>query len=106
MSEIINNREQQQKNHTERQEKLKQIIKDLHNGLSVEEVKDQFIEAISTVTVAEISKMETALIDEGMPLEEIQRLCSVHAAVFKGSIDDIHRSNQPEDQPGHPIHTF
>ena len=40
MSEIINNREQQQMNKAERQELLKKIIKDLHNGRSVDEVKD------------------------------------------------------------------
>jgi DUF438 domain-containing protein len=43
---------------------------------------------------------------EGMPVEEIQRLCDVHAAVFKGSIEEIHRPVKPEETPGHPIHTF
>lgn len=43
---------------------------------------------------------------EGMPVEEIQRLCDVHAAVFKGSIEEIHRPQKPEEVPGHPIHTF
>ena len=108
MSEIINNREQQQQlNKAERQELLKKIIKDLHNGRSVDEVKTQFEEAVGTITVAEISQMEQALMEEeGIPVEEVQRLCSVHTAIFKGSIDEIHRSEQPEDQPGHPIHTF
>lgn len=36
----------------------------------------------------------------------MQRLCSVHTAVFKGSIQELHRSAQPEEQPGHPVHTF
>ena len=107
MSEIINNREQQQMNKEERQELLKKIIKDLHNGRSVDDVKAQFEEAVGTITVAEISQMEQALMEEeGIPVEEVQRLCSVHTAIFKGSIDEIHRSEQPEDQPGHPIHTF
>ena len=34
--------------------------------------------------------MENALIREGMPISEVQRLCDVHAAVFKGSIEEIH----------------
>ena len=107
MSEIINNREQQQMNKEERQEILKTIIKDLHNGRSVDDVKAQFEEAVGTITVAEISQMEQALMEEeGIPVEEVQRLCSVHTAIFKGSIDEIHRSEKPEDQPGHPIHTF
>ena len=26
--------------------------------------------------------------------------------IFKGSIEEIHRSEKPEDEPGHPIHTW
>lgn len=44
--------------------------------------------------------------EEGIPVEEVQRLCSVHTAIFKGSIEEIHRSSKPEEQPGHPVHTF
>lgn len=99
MSEIINNREHRQKI-------LKEIIMDLHNGKPMEEVKAKFEKLIQGVSTAEISEMEAALIAEGMPVEEIQRLCDVHAAVFKGSIEDIHRVKKPEETPGHPIHTF
>lgn len=107
MSELINNREQNMENKTERQEMLKQIIKELHNGKDVNEVKAKFEEAVGDVTVAEISQLEEALMqEEGIPVSEVQRLCSVHAAVFKGSIEEIHRSEKPEDQPGHPIHTW
>ena len=107
MSEIINNREQESMNQFERQAILKEIIKNLHNGKSVEEVKAQFEEAVGNITVAEISKLEQALMEEeGIPVEEVQRLCSVHTAIFKGSIEEIHRSEKPEDQAGHPVHTF
>ena len=107
MSEIINNREQKQLNKSERQEMLKAIIKDLHNGRSVEEVKQQFEEAVGSISVEEISQLEQALMEEeGIPVSEVQRLCSVHTAIFKGSIEDIHRSQRPEEQPGHPVHTF
>ncbi len=107
MSEIINNREQEDINNAERQAILKTIIKDLHNGKNIEDVTAQFQEAIGNITVAEISKLEQALMEEeGIPVEEVQRLCSVHTAVFKGSIEEIHQSNKQEEQPGHPIHTF
>src|SRR5690348_2306235 len=106
MSEIINNREQQSLSNTERQEILKKIIKDLHNGKSVDEVKAQFEDAVGSITVQEISQLEQALMEEeGIPVSEVQRLCSVHASIFKGSIEEIHRSDKAEDQPGHPIHT-
>lgn len=107
MSELINNREQQTLNKTERQEILKAIIKDLHMGRSVEEVRDEFEKAVGTISIEEISQLEQALMEEeGIPVEEVQRLCSVHTAIFKGSIEEIHRSQKPEDQPGHPVHTF
>jgi DUF438 domain-containing protein len=99
MSEFINNREYRQK-------VLKEIILELHNGKSVEEVKPRFEKLIEGISPSEISEMEQALIMEGMPVEDIQRLCDVHAALFKGSIEEIHRPQRPEDEPGHPIHTF
>ncbi|AIQ14214.1 DUF438 domain-containing protein [Paenibacillus durus] len=107
MSELINNREVDVQEQTRRQKMLKEIIKELHAGKSVEEVKARFEEAVGDVTVAEISAMEHSLMmEEGIPVSEVQRLCSVHTAIFKGSIEEIHRSSRPEEQPGHPVHTF
>ena len=107
MSELINNREKFMETKSERQEMLKEIMKELHAGKDVDEVKAKFEEAVGDVTVAEISQMEHDLmVEEGIPVEEVQRLCSVHAAIFKGSIEEIHRSEKPEDEPGHPIHTW
>lgn len=99
MSEMINNREYRQK-------VLKEIIGELHKGKTVDEVKGRFSELIKGVSVTEITEMEGALIAEGMPVEEIQRLCDVHAQVFKGSIEEIHRPEKSEETPGHPVHTF
>jgi DUF438 domain-containing protein len=99
MSEMINNREYRQKI-------LKDLIMELHEGKSVEEVKGRFATLIEGVSPTEISEMEQALIREGMPVGEVQRLCDVHAAVFKGSIEEIHRSENEAEIPGHPIHTF
>jgi DUF438 domain-containing protein len=99
MSEAINNREYRQK-------VLKEVIMELHNGKSVEEVKEKFQKLIDGVSPTEISMMENSLIREGMPVTEVQRLCDVHAAVFKGSIEEIHQPEKAEDNPGHPVHTF
>jgi len=101
MSELINNR----KNLTdsERQDKLKEVIMELHAGKSVEEVKAKFADVISGVSPLEISRMEVQLVKDGLPIEEIQYLCDVHAEVFKGSIEEIHHS---EEIPGHPVYTM
>ncbi|KOP65453.1 hypothetical protein AMS62_09475 [Bacillus sp. FJAT-18019] len=108
MSELINNREEGISAHrTARLHMLKEIIKELHHGKSVEEVKSKFNQAVGEISVDEISELEQVLMqEEGIPVTEVQRLCSVHAAVFKGSIQDIHRAHKPEEQPGHPVFTF
>lgn len=99
MSEFINNREMRQKT-------IKDIIKQLHEGKSVEEVKQQFEEAFDGVSASEISAAEAALIAEGLPVTEVQRLCDVHAAVFKGSIEEIHQPSDPTLIPGHPLNVL
>ncbi len=96
MSELINNREH-------RQELLKEVIKELHEGKSVQEVKEKFAAVIEGTSPIEISQMEVALVKEGLPIEEIQYLCDVHAEVFKGTLEEIHH---PDQVPGHPIYTF
>ena len=104
MSEIINNREQETINKSERHEKLQQIFKDLHSGKDVNEVKAYFDKEIGTITVEEISQLQHDV--EGIPLDEMKRLYSTHTEIFKGSIEEIHRPQRPEEEPGHPVHTF
>ena len=99
MSESINNREY-------RKEVIKQVIRELHDGKSVEEVKGKFEEAFAGVSATEISEAEQALISEGLPVTEVQRLCDVHSAVFKGSIEEIHRETDPTKIPGHPANVI
>ena len=68
MSELINNREVDVPEKNRRQAMLKDIIKELHAGKSVEEVKARFAEAVGDVTVEEISAMEHSLMtEEGIP---------------------------------------
>ena len=80
MSELIDNRKH-------RQEILKKIIRDLHAGVDPEDVKDRFGELLDQVGAAEIAEIEQSLINEGLPVEEVQKLCDVHVAVFKESLD-------------------
>ncbi len=96
MSEYINNRELRKKT-------IKEIIRQLHEGKNVEEVKQQFAEVFQGVSASEISEAEGALIAEGLPVEEIQKLCDVHASVFKGTIEEIHQPTDPTQIPGHPL---
>jgi len=96
MSEYINNRQK-------RKEALKNIIRQLHEGRTVDEVKAEFAALLRDVGPTEIAEIEQALIDEGLPEMEIKRLCDVHVAVFRESLE---AQQKPETIPGHPIHTF
>lgn len=99
MSELINNREYRQK-------KLKELIMKLHEGVDFETVKKEFEENFGSISTSEISSLEQSIIMEGMPVEEVQRLCNVHSAVFKGSIEDIHNIDVISNTIGHPLNTF
>jgi uncharacterized protein len=96
MSEWINNV-------TQRKQTLKNIIRQLHEGKSVDEVKAEFGELAREASYSEIAEVEQILIDEGLPVEEIQNLCDVHVAVFREGLDE---SAAPDTIPGHPLHTF
>lgn len=95
MSEQINNRQY-------RKEIIKTVLSELHKGKSVDDVKQMFADAFDGVSATEISEAEQALIAEGLPVAEVQRLCDVHAAVFKGSIEEIHQPTDQSEIPGHP----
>lgn len=104
MSEIINNREQQLTNTNKRQAILKQIFKDLHDGKNVKEVKAHFDAFIGKITIDEISQLQHDFSD--LSVEEMHHIHAKHTEIFKGSIEEIEKTNKPEEQPGHPIHTF
>jgi DUF438 domain-containing protein len=84
-------------------EMLKSIIRDLHAGQDVEAARQRFRELIKDVEASEIAAMEQKLIEEGMPAEEVRRLCDVHVAVFREALE---RHELPGAPPGHPVHTF
>jgi len=96
MSELLDAKQQQR-------DMLKEIIKQLHAGQEPEHLKEKFADLLRSVTPTQISKMEEELIAEGIPETEIKRLCDVHVAVLKDSLD---AQENPSELAGHPIHTF
>jgi hypothetical protein len=87
----------------ERQEALKSIIKDLHAGENMEVLKQRFGHLIQGVEASEIASMEQALMNEGLPAEEIKKLCDVHVEIFKDALEE---KDLPKPPAGHPVHTF
>ena len=87
----------------ERQERLKEIIKELHAGVPVEKLQKTFAKIIKDTSPEEIAAMENALIEEGFPVDEVRRLCDVHVRVFDKALKKLGR---PGKVPGHPVYTF
>jgi hypothetical protein len=87
----------------ERMEVLKGIIRDLHAGVEIEILRERFARLCEYVSPKEIAEMEQSLIDDGLPEEEVKRLCDVHVEVFKQSLDAQETPSMPA---GHPVHNF
>nr|WP_297708683.1 DUF438 domain-containing protein [uncultured Butyrivibrio sp.] len=64
---------------------LKGYIERLSAGEDLESVKKDFVENFSEVDAGEVAKAEQALIADGTPVTEVQRLCDVHSALFHGA---------------------
>jgi len=96
MSELIDNTRQ-------RKDLLKQMILQLHRGAAPGQVRTQLIRLLGQVPYGDVVEVEQELVNEGVPTEEILRLCDLHSAALHGTID---LSRAPEAPPGHPAHTF
>lgn len=93
MSELINNSESRKK-------KLKELILKLHKGSSQEEIRKELEDTLKQVPYGEVVEVEQELIEEGLPEEEVLKLCDVHGAVLHGNIDLSASKQVPE---GHPV---
>lgn len=84
----------------DKKEVLKNMIKRLHTGEDPEKIKEEFKDFIKDTDSTSIAKIEEDLIREGIPQEEIHKLCDVHIALFKESIE----KEKVQTPSGHPIH--
>lgn len=94
---------------TERIEKLKSYLKRLGEGESLEAVRKDFAAEFQGVEASEIMKAEEAILAEGTPITEVQKLCDVHSALFHGTTDysNKHEKSAALSQvKGHPLQTF
>lgn len=96
MSEIINNSRK-------RKDLLKHMILQLHNGDAPELVRKRLVELLKSIPYVEVVEVEQELISEGLPIEEVLRLCDIHQMVLDGNIDQSGARPVPA---GHPVDTF
>lgn len=97
-----------------RTEQIKSYLERLGKGESLESVRKDFVREFQEVDASEIMEAEQTLLREGTPLEEVQRLCDVHSALFHGATREERIANAEKaveesaktGMPGHPLYTF
>jgi len=118
----------------DRAEALRSLLDRLSEGEDLESVRADFVRDFKDVDPAEIMRAEQGLMESGMPLSKVQKLCDVHSALFHGDTREekianaeravqaslkkqagkeeknyINKSVEAESLiqiPGHPLSTF
>ncbi len=97
MSELIDN------GAPARKDLLKHLILQLHVGEAPAQVQRQLVRMLGQVPYGMVVEVEQELIEDGLPPEEVTKLCHLHGAALEGAID---LSGAVVAPPGHPVHTF
>jgi DUF438 domain-containing protein len=79
------------------------MILELHKGEAPDLVKKRLAELLKSIPYDEVVEVEQELIAEGLPVEEVLKLCDVHSSVLEGHID---QSGAKPIPAGHPVDTF
>jgi len=96
MSEFIDNA-------SKRKNAVKNVIRLLHEGKTVEELQANYGHIIANASAEDIAAAEREVIAEGLPVAEVQKLCDLHVAVFQAGLES---EPAPENKPGHPLFDF
>lgn len=103
--------------------KIKSYLERLNNGEDLESVRADFVREFKNVSSKEILNAEQELLNDGMPKEEVQKLCDVHSALFHENNNDLIKNNNGtlsfnafdpnlnqdvalENIPNHPLNIF
>lgn len=86
-----------------RKDLLKHMILQLHKGDAPDAVRPQLVRLLGRVPYDEVVEVEQELINEGLPTEEVLKLCDIHTQALQGAIDDGGEKNVPA---GHPVDVF
>jgi DUF438 domain-containing protein len=81
---------------------VKGLIKQLHEGKNPKEVKARSQNILRNISPTEIAQIEQELVNEGMPQEELRKLCDIHLSIFRESLD----KERIELAANHPVRLF
>jgi len=81
-------------------ELVKNLLKAIHRGESVEELRKKFGSVLAQVSPFEIPLIEQQLVSEGISINDILKLCDLHVELFREYLASRELSNVPK---GHPL---
>lgn len=96
MSEFINNS-------LIRKNSLKDILRRLHSGENFETLKSELENKLEELPYGEIVEAEQELIEEGISVEELIKMCDLHSKMLEKQVSLVGVKIVP---PGHPVDTF
>ncbi len=85
-----------------RLEVMKKLIRRLHEGAPVQEVKSEFQNLVRHTDAREIVLMEQQLLAEGLPVHDLCQMCDLHSQV----VMEILPEETFSFPAGHPLDTF
>jgi len=88
----------------DKKEVLKDLLRQIHEGKDVRELKEQFRDVLKNISPLEIPLIEQELVKEGISTREIAKMCDIHVELFRESVKGAF--NVEEFPPGHPLHTL
>ena len=106
---IINNDEKDQivndNNPKTKEELLKSYIERLNNGEDLEKVREEFVKNFKSVSVHDIINVEQDMINNGTDVNDVQKLCDLHSALFHGLTEEEVYQNEEKEKydEGFPI---
>ncbi|MEW6025807.1 MAG: DUF438 domain-containing protein [Planctomycetota bacterium] len=87
---------------TDQKSRIKEVFRKLHSGGDISALKDEAKQALRGIGPTELATLEQEIIKEGMPRDEIMKLCDVHLEIMAENL----KTDQVTPEPGHPIHTM
>ncbi|MCC6055345.1 MAG: DUF438 domain-containing protein, partial [Desulfurococcaceae archaeon] len=84
-------------------ELVKELLKAVHRGESVDELRKRYSGVLSQISPIEIPLIEQQLVKEGISIDDILKLCDLHVELFREFLKSRELNGVPK---GHPVDLF
>ena len=99
MTELLKTREY-------KKEQLKKLLLRIHEGESVDKLKEDFRQVLSGISPLEIPLIEQELVKEGILAKDIAKMCDLHVELFREAVKGTDELEERDLPDGHPLKTL